>query len=229
MTSDHDHWLEQLSEHLDGELSAEDAAAVQGHLDQCPECARVATDLERVRGLARGLPASGPEGDLWPGIRERLDEAEVLPLPVTAAAPPSGRRARVAGQGWRAAAAVALLLVGGTAGWALRPMAANEALATDATGGEALRSVASGAGDVALADELETLERVLVEGRGILDEATLSLLEANLSVIERAIAESRAALAVDPGNQYVTEHLRAEMERKRDYLRGVADLLTWAS
>lgn len=229
MTSDHDHWLERLSEHLDGELSAEDAAAVQGHLDGCPECARVATDLERVRGLARALPESGPEGDLWHGIQERLDEAEVLPLPVSADAALPGSTVRVASRGWRAAAAVALLLVGGAAGWALRPMAANEVVATDATGGESLRSVANGAGEAALADELETLERVLAEGRGILDEATLSLLEANLSVIERAIAESRAALAVDPGNRYVTEHLRAEMERKRDYLRGVADLLTWAS
>jgi hypothetical protein len=99
----------------------------------------------------------------------------------------------------------------------------------DGLGGDGdARTVALDPDAVGLADGLEELEAALLEGRGTLDPNTLRLLEKNLAVIERAIAESRAALEVDPGNDYLERHLRNALESKRTYLEEAVRLVTWS-
>jgi hypothetical protein len=68
------------------------------------------------------------------------------------------------------------------------------------------------------------LEEALRQHRGSLDTATVRVLEHNLAIIDRAIAESRAALEKDPANTYLNHHLARTMRRKVDLLRQASAL-----
>jgi hypothetical protein len=78
-----------------------------------------------------------------------------------------------------------------------------------------------GSYDQAVAD----LERVLAEGRGRLDTATVRVLEQNLATIDRAIAQAQLAVAADSANLYLNSHLAATMRRKLELLRQAAALV----
>ena len=73
------------------------------------------------------------------------------------------------------------------------------------------------------------LEAALSEARDRLDPNTVRILEKNLAVIERAIVESRQALALDPENEYLRQHLDRAVERKRDYLEEATSIAAWSS
>jgi tetratricopeptide (TPR) repeat protein len=74
--------------------------------------------------------------------------------------------------------------------------------------------------DEAIAD----LEQALNAGRAELDPTTIKILEANLAAIDKAIAESRQALAADPANVYLNNHLADARQRKLALLRRAAAL-----
>jgi hypothetical protein len=76
---------------------------------------------------------------------------------------------------------------------------------------------------------VDDLERVLAEGRGRLDTATVRVLEQNLAIIDRAIAQARRAVAADSSNLYLNSHLAETMRRKIDLLRQAATLVSAAS
>jgi hypothetical protein len=69
-----------------------------------------------------------------------------------------------------------------------------------------------------------SLERVLAQGRGRLDSATVRVIEKNLGIIDRAIRDAQSALAADPANSYLNLHLAQEMRRKLELLRQAAAL-----
>ena len=63
------------------------------------------------------------------------------------------------------------------------------------------------------------LQRLLASERSNLDTSTVRILEQNLAVIDRALAEARRAVASDPANPYLRAHLASTMRRKVDLLR----------
>jgi len=63
-------------------------------------------------------------------------------------------------------------------------------------------------------DAIAELERRLVEGRGGLDSSTVRVLEESLATIDRAIDQATRALALDPGNAWLTRHLADAKARK---------------
>jgi hypothetical protein len=96
---------------LDGELSAEDAAAAQSHVDACEVCAanaRVANQALSLvdDGWEAGLPATIPSAML----RARLEEPSA-PVPPGSVALSGGRRAILR---WAIAAAIVILAIGAT-------------------------------------------------------------------------------------------------------------------
>lgn len=236
VTLSHDRWVVHLSEHLDGTLESGAASELEAHLDRCPECARLAEELHEVRDLARASRPISPPRDLWPDIRARLNEAEVVPFP---GAEDGESRVSRAPRTIRftvpqlAAAAVALMLGTGVAGWVL---GGGGAAPVEVAGAPVdtpadVRPAALGAADdpdSELGDDLRRLEVLLRQGSERLSPEVRRLVESNLAVIERAIYESRAALEVDPGNGYLERHLNGVLERKRDYLRQAADLVSEA-
>lgn len=90
------HPRDRLSAHADGELPADERAAVEAHLRECAACRQELEDLRMVDEAALALPVRAPEGyfDSFPArVRERL----------------AARRRRTVPR-WTWAAAAALLL-----------------------------------------------------------------------------------------------------------------------
>jgi anti-sigma factor RsiW len=215
--------LDQLSDYLDDELSASERAALEIHLRSCGVCAASLEELREVVARAAALTPRPPANDLWPGIEPRLEmsgrETTVMPF-----------RARVTRRvsftlPQLAAAGVALMVMSGGGVWLLQH--GGRATSMPPVAATAVDSVVV---PVALADPrydeaISDLEQALQAGRKDLDPATVKILEANLDAIDKAIAQSREALAQDPANVYLNNHLADARQRKLALLRGAAALV----
>lgn len=215
----HTEWTDQLSGYLDGELAVAERAALEAHLETCAGCREVLDDLRRVLAVAPAYAGRVPRRDLWPGIAEAIDRKREARLPVA----PAGRRAPRFTLVELAAAAVLFLAIGGGTVWMMlrdgRGSASPTEVATltPAPGSDPsiLPARATEAWDAAVAD----LERMLREGRTRLDTSTVRVVEENLALIDRAIAEARAAIAADPANAFLNGQVAAHMRLKMDILR----------
>jgi hypothetical protein len=67
--------------------------------------------------------------------------------------------------------------------------------------------------------EIESLRNMLSSRRAELDTTTVRVLEENLTIIDRAIEQSRQALARDPNSTFLTDHLNDALGRKVELLR----------
>jgi hypothetical protein len=72
--------------------------------------------------------------------------------------------------------------------------------------------------------EIERLRAAMQQRRGELDSTTVAVIEENLALIDRAIAESRSALARDPRSGFLIQQLTNALDRKVELLRTVATL-----
>ena len=228
-----DAWTDRLSEYLDEELAPEERAALAAHLEECAECSATLADLRRVVARARALEPAGPATDLWPGIAERIGAGSG---PVRAVSRERFRRISFS-LPQLLAAGIALMVLSGGSVWLVQsrgnpslPLATHPTPSPLASTGGGVTPVgwqrrAAPGYDAAVAD----LERVLEQGRGRLDTATVRVLEQNLKVIDRAIEQARRAVAADSANAYLNSHLAETMRQKLDLLRQAASLVSAAS
>jgi hypothetical protein len=247
MSRYHIEWTDRFSEYLAGELAEGEQAEIEAHLAECGSCRDVLAGLRDVVARAAELADLEPPRDLWPGIAAAIGrpvrapavhgDARVIELPsargVAVASPDQASRWRrgLGGAGLAAAAAGLVALTAGTTWWvaSARTLPAGAAQSTEApTPGEALLVADTGALPDDLASELATLEDVLEAARGALDPNTVRVIERNLGVIERAIADSREALALDPGNAFLSEHLERMYRRKLVYLQDAVRVAQWS-
>ena len=70
--------------------------------------------------------------------------------------------------------------------------------------------------------EIASLNRILEERRDALDPRTAAILESNLTIIDRAIAESREALRRDPASRFLGQQLDRALDKKLELLRTAA-------
>ncbi|MDQ4080031.1 MAG: zf-HC2 domain-containing protein [Gemmatimonadota bacterium] len=70
--------------------------------------------------------------------------------------------------------------------------------------------------------DVARLRAILQDRRSELDSSTVTVLERNLELIDRAIAESRAALERDPGSEFLADQLARVMTKKVAILRTAA-------
>jgi hypothetical protein len=129
----HEEWTDRLSDYLDGELTPDEAAAVDAHLRDCEACTAVLNDLKRVvaRAQAAAALARPPQADLWAGIAARIDaggapQAAPVRAHVATFAPRPARRVTFTLPQLAAAALVVAAVSGGLA-WQLRPSLAGGA------------------------------------------------------------------------------------------------------
>lgn len=231
-----------LHDHVDGLLEDEERCRVEAHLRDCDACSTEAEALERLKRRVAELPASvEPPRDLWPGIAARLrPRARVLEGRFAGPVGGSG------GSGWRpsraqwgAMAVAALLLMalssGITAWWVGAGTSASVAtsggglpgdatgIATEvATGTEEASGAAAGPLRAAQADHAGAIGEllwVLYEHRDDLDPATVTALETNLRVVDRAIRRAREALREDPADPGLARVLSRQYRRKLDLLQ----------
>lgn len=238
-----DEFAANLGDLLDGNPPAALRDRMDAHRLDCADCQALATDLAAIKADAGRLPELAPSRDLWSGIESRIG-AEVVELPVQAViespaayvAPVSPlATVRLASRAalWRSLAA-ASMLVAVTAGitWTIagRETAgvASTAPVTDSGYAAAMqatrntRLVSSQALDETYDREIATLRQLVDANRAQIDSATLAIVERNLEVIDTAIAESKAALALSPNSAFLLERLTEAYDAKLRTLRAVA-------
>ena len=240
----HPEWTDRLSDYLTGDLSETERDSVEGHLSECGACRRVLEELRDVVARAGSLGGIEPPRDLWGGIAATImapaptlvdDDAKVIALPTADSG--AGVDERVGRPRLTftvpqlAAASIALVVTSALGTWLASPGLGVQAAGPG--GSSEIDGVSMVTQEVdlpeGLAEELSTLESVLTEARTTLDPNTVRVLERNLAVIERAIEDSRSALAQDPGNEFLSDHLTRVYERKIEYLRDVTRVAEWVS
>jgi hypothetical protein len=70
--------------------------------------------------------------------------------------------------------------------------------------------------------EIDHLRTVFARNRSQLDPRTVAIIEANLKVIDDAIAQSKAALAKDPASRFLNNQLNSALGKKLDLLQTAA-------
>jgi anti-sigma factor RsiW len=213
-----DQWTDRLSEYLDGDLAEAETAALEAHLDACTACKETLAGLRRVVVRARSLEDRPPSRDLWSGVAARIG------------AGPSRRRLSFSVP-QLLAAGIALAVLSGGGAWLVHPDPARVAAGRPtAPGTVPVTTVGSpGAAGRSYDAAVDDLERILAEGRGRLDSTTVRVLEQNLALIDRAIAQAQRAVAADSANVYLNTHLAETMRRKIDLLRQAAALVSAVS
>lgn len=225
------HYEAALSEYVDGALQGsdepDDAAVLDGierHLAECERCRAIVEDLHTLRDAARTLEPHVPPAHLWTRI---ANETSIRSRrPGWAILPPAVR--------WQplAAAAVLLLVLGGSwIGW--------RQLTAPAPAGTAARPQGQ-LPDPALVQDVETelrlaeehyvraiagLETIAKSEGSELDPQTAEVLQANLTVIDAAIGESRAALQTEPSSDVARNSLFEGLRRKVTLLQDTIALI----
>ena len=229
------HWGDRLSEYLDRELSPDEHRALEEHVRTCAECDHVLDELRAVVSRARALQDTPPRKDLWSGIARAIaslpqEDGHVIDLsPRLGSIDPleTDRRLRLSMS--QVAAASLILMVGSAAvSWWLRPLASSGRVDEETGAAAVVQASLPGGVTESYSEELAQLEALLSEHRDELDPNTVRILEKNLAIIDRAIEESGEALAGDPGNEYLREHLDRAVRWKVAYLRDASLISGWS-
>jgi anti-sigma factor RsiW len=235
----HDQTLELLDDYVGGELPPREERDVRRHLMQCEDCRAEELALRALLDEAAALPESiDPPADLWLAIAPRLQpRADLAAQPPVPAVPVEqldevrviGRPVRPLPWWMLAAASVALVVTtsfatlrfaDGRGDEAVLP--AQQAQAPAAGTPAALASFAPAEQEYEKA--IGDLQAVLDSQRGRLASETVAVLEANLRIIDKAIGESRAALARDPNSPELTRMLTDAYGAKLNVLRRAVSL-----
>jgi predicted anti-sigma-YlaC factor YlaD len=218
-----DRWTDRLSEYVDGELGVADAAALEAHLGSCGACRATLEELRRVVARAGGLDDRAPAADLWPEVAARIGLSPVA----------QRGGARAAGRAQRRlsftvpqllAASIALVLVSSSAAWVVLRQPARPPRAATMDPTPIMTNVGTYESSPRYAAAVADLERLLAERRSRLDTTTVRVIEKNLGIIDRAIRDAQSALAADPANAYLNQHLAQAMRRKLELLRQATTL-----
>jgi anti-sigma factor RsiW len=239
----HEQILELLDDFVGGDLPPREEREVRRHLMACEACRAEEQALRALLDQAAALDDEIlPARDLWKDIAPRLQSRADLPvepeepverMPEVRVIGP--RPARPLPWWMLAAASVALVIV--TSFATLRfsgsrvGQAAPTTLATQtaqppagATGGTPTALVAFQPAEQEYEKAIGDLQAVLETRRGQLAPQTVATLEANLRIIDRAIRESRAALAADPNSPELARMLSGAYDAKLDALRQAVSL-----
>jgi negative regulator of sigma E activity len=247
------HWIDRLSEFHDGELPPAEHAACETHLTECADCRQVLHELQSVVSAARADTDRNPATDLWPGILARIGGVGSAALDSAQAreAEPHYRDSENPRLWGRASARptrtqitfslpqlalAASLLIAVSAGVSYvaagrgvtRPAPAPQENPIQAMA-EPMMPPSSDVVPANFADEqfdraVADLERILVEQRDELDPRTIVVIERNLTIIDEAIRQARAALNADPANTFLNSHLADARRRKLELLRRATNI-----
>jgi hypothetical protein len=206
----------------DGTIGADRAQAARAHVRACAACADDVARLERT--IMRGRQLEEPTtdvGELWPGIRARIENTKVVALPAEPV--PTARRAARPRVATAAIAAIAAVLV--IAIW----LGVRTKVGTDD------RTVSRGRSDTVASIEFvdDSVRAYKEEAQVLLDrlELTRSMLQPgaavaidkDLAVVDSAIAELQTAIARDPRNRELRRLLATSYREKIEVLERVSN------
>jgi hypothetical protein len=228
-------WIDRLSEYLDGTLTPEESSACEAWLASSAEGQELLQELRRVVAKAKTLPEVAVPDAVWAGISSAIgpqtlgrskDVTSITERPTSVVSP---RRWQFSPFQLAAAAAV-LLAVGLGLGLKFRPgagipVANNPRGGTGVTTGVRVTPVIAGHASASYDKAVAELQIILDENRSTMDTATVRVLESSLARINTALDEAQKALASDPHNSYLNDHLGRIKRKKLDLLRQGASLV----
>jgi putative zinc finger protein len=227
---------ERLGAYLEGDLAPADQAMAEQHLSECARCREMLAELRAIAMGAATLPLLTPSRDLWSGIEARIS-APVASLgsarPVVQRAPRRQWQLAIAATALVAVSAGTTYLVATHHATAAAPsvnVAQQSAPALAPTSPANLTLASRTKRELSAArvydNEIMMLDSVVRTRRGSLDPKTVAIIEQNLRIINKAIRESRAALAKDPNSPLLSNQLDNVLGSKVELLRTVAFLPT---
>ena len=205
-----------LNDYVDDALPAQERTAIETHLATCAACREIVGGLRSVIAAASALKPVDPPSRTWTRIERELRIR------------PAGTRGRW--RPWLAAAAALALALGTTFGglklagvWP-KPPASDLTAVAPASDAEAVQA------ELQLAlqhyqNAVAGLERIASDGKGSLDPQTAATLEKNLSVVDQAISESRAALKAQPDSEPAQQSLLESFKSKIVLLQDTVALI----
>ena len=224
--------------YLERELNDADRQWMEQHRAGCARCEALVSDIDTIVASASALPAMTPSRDLWSGIAERLD-APVVPLfePTpfdvnmqTRSRSSSSAQSTRRGMNvrWLAIAATVLIAVTSAVTWRIARVpqdasvvAASDARAADTVTDPVVVMPVANASDV-YEQEIAAMRTIVNERFTELDSSTVAVIKRNLEIIDKAIDDSRAALAKDPNSRVLSTSLDRALEQKLALMRRLA-------
>lgn len=214
-----DRYTEWLGDYVDGTLAEPDARLLEAHFGNCDACRTAAEDLRHIKEQAGNLPRRVPPEEVW----RRISAALGAPKPQSTGQAVTGW---VWSNRWALAASILLVASSFTAGvfWnraTTEPSSENT--------GELANWVAS---ELILAEQhyenaIGGLEKIVEKERqqGTLDPQVMAVLNENLTLIENAIGESRAAAQEQPESRIAQESLLQALRSKLSLLQNTIMLI----
>jgi len=200
----------RLSAFVDGELDANEQAAIAAHVAACASCAGIVRDFDALRRAAGSLGAIEPPARVFAELTARLakrpDKHEWLQLAAAVAVVAAG----VYGVVRFDRSATTLAPQGGNAAASL----------TVEANGDGWRTVVTHY-EQAIAE----LEGVTKREARQMDPAIAAALQTNLKQVDEAIDQSRAALATDPDSEPARDSLSDSLRRKVTVLEATAAVI----
>jgi hypothetical protein len=212
-----DTWLD---EYVDGETSADAVRMVEAHLAVCDRCRPLVADLLTIRAMSRSLEPQVPPPHVWARIAAASD-----------AEPRRWTRFSLSAFGLQQAAAIAMTTVLGAALWwvggrlapATQPDLSIHMQTPVMTAG--FGSVPLQVAEAHFADAIAGLEQMTSAEQDALDPDTMGVVQANLSVIDAAIDQSRAVLASEPDSEVAQQSLFEALRSKVAVLQDILALM----
>jgi len=202
-----------------GILSDALRAQCEAHVSTCTHCRALTTDLRTIRMATRSLEPQVPSPQVWYRIAAAI-EAE-----------PHGIVSAWFG-GWQQAlaGAVAVVLIVSSLSWVgghLAPAGRNRPASpiSDASGAPPMDAAEFTLVEQQYTTAIAGLEDITKKERATLDADTAQVLQANLTVIDSAIGESRAALNQEPESTVAQESLVEALRNKVVLLQDTVALI----
>src|SRR5262245_41326300 len=219
-----------IHDYVDETLGAAERAEVERHLASCGECRALVADLREIRRVAGSLDLREPPVRAW-GRIERAIRLEGEHSAEQASGVHGLLRSKAMWT-WMAAAAVLVLAV--VTGLRYNPRSATTgapaATQAGAASGQARSDAAQVEAELRQAAEhyenaIKGLEQIANAEQGELDPRTAATLQKNLSVIDQAISESRAALRAEPTSEPAQQSLIDSFKTKMALLQDTVALI----
>jgi hypothetical protein len=216
--------IERIQELVDGTLGAIRRVELESHLAQCPACRALKDDLERIRDAAAALPTLAPPDGAWLQIAGRLRHEGRIRETAAARRSPS--------YAWLAIAATLVLAAGLSIVLLLRSTPTSQTPPTSTASGnpKTSESVEAVQNEVDAAQDqfqkaITKMDDLRKANMGALDPQTSEVIEKNLGIIDRAIAENRAAVKAEPGSVAARETLFEALRQKVSLLQDTISLI----
>jgi hypothetical protein len=215
--SENDRFLDRLNDYLEGSLDAGESRQLESHLAGCRNCRYALEELREIARLARELPSPEPPERVWSSIAAALRERQgTTSAAGTASVSPGSRY-------FHPALLLAATLLMGIGLWlATRP---DEPAPPDA------RELANRVTEEIRAAEshynnaITGLEQIIAANDGVLSPELATVLNSNLDLIERAISESRNAIATEPESAVAQQSLLEALRLKVSLLQNTILLI----